>query len=173
MIVGQKVGKPVLALAVLFVSLTSCVPVPIMTGPHLQPNYLGRAHVEAGATCEGAIPYIWIFGPQNVRQKVLVRQDATGRANLELSAMPLKGLPSEMPPIAITSLTSGKTQTVAAESVEIIGTLWVAKYPLSEGNTAAYRVQLPAINVKPEAWSPGVVELHPTATRPYLPPFNC
>ena len=173
MTVEHKVGKPVLGFVVLFAVLAACVPVPTMTGPHLRPDYQGRARVEVGTTCQGAIPYIWIIGPQKVRQKVLVRQDEAGRAVLELSAMPLKGLASEMPPITISSLTSGKTQTVAAESVEIIGALWIAKFPLREGMQAAYRVQLPAIDVKQEAWSPGVVELRPIAARPYLPPFNC
>ncbi len=173
MIVGLNVGRPALVFAIFLATLVSCVPVPIITGPHLQPKYLGSARVEIGTTCEGAIPYVWIFGPENTRQKVLVRQDESGRAMLELSAAPLKGLPSEMPMITISSLTSGRMEMVAAESVEIIGTLWTASYPLHEGMQAAYRVQLPAIDVRSETWRPGIVEFRPAAVRPYLPPLNC
>lgn len=157
----------------LFYMLAACVPVPVILGPRLRPEYLGKARIEAGATCQDSIPYVWIYGPRNVRLRVLAREDSAGRAVLVLSAVPFMGSRSKLRGIRVTSLASGKTEMVAPANIKVTGTLWIGEFPLREGIQSGYRVVLPAIDLRPTIWKPGVVVLRPVSARPSLPPLNC
>ncbi len=159
--------------AALLVILAACTPVPVLLGPRLQPDYQGEARTESGATCQDSLPFIWIYGPQNVRLRVLAREDQAGRAVMVLSAIPFMGSKTELKGIRITNLATGKTDLVAPKNIQIIGTLWSAEFPLSGGIKSAYRIVLPTLNLKSEAWGPGVVELRPISAAPSFLPFNC